>query len=111
MISGRSTGFGTLSNHSLQFPEPGSWTIHIPVRSTELCAAAVKHEQNTRDTTPESTLSIETKRIDRVSRSDQNMLTAIDLVSLGGIRNLADVGVPEDPAVRRIKRDQIPRDI
>src|SRR5215471_18498001 len=74
MISGRSFGFGTLSNHSAKFPEPGSWTIHIPVISTEPCAAAVKHEQNRRAATPQTALSIETKRIDRVSRSDQNML-------------------------------------
>src|SRR5215468_1574601 len=74
MISGRSAGFGTLSNHSLQFPEPGSWTIHIPVRSTGPCAAAAKHEQNRRIATPQSTISIETKRTDPVFSSDQNML-------------------------------------
>src|SRR5262245_55448711 len=52
--------------------------------------------------------SINSERIDRVSRSYQNILVCVDHVCLRSIRHLADVAMPENFSVCRIERDQIP---
>src|SRR5215510_6893789 len=94
MISGRSDGFGTLLYQSLQFPEPGSCTIHIPERSVVPWADADRHQQRRKRALIPMILSIQSKRIDRVSRRRQYVLAAINHVGLRRIRHLADVAVP-----------------
>src|SRR5262250_576356 len=58
-IAGRRDGFGTLLYQSLQFPEPGSWTIHIPEISARSCAAAEIHETHNKTRQTLMTLSIQ----------------------------------------------------
>src|SRR2546427_467401 len=107
MISGRSDGFGTLLYQSLQFPEPGSCTIHIPEMSVAPWAAAGRHQQKSKSAVIPIILSIQSKRIDRVSRGRQDVLAAINRVGLRCIRHLTDVAVPQDFSVGRIEGNQV----
>src|SRR5436190_4509059 len=111
MISGRSDGFATLLYQSLQFPDPGSWTIHIPEISIAPCAAADTHQQDSKTTLAATILSVESEGIKRISRGRQYILAAIDHVGFRSIRYLTDIAVPKDLSVRRVERNQIPGNV
>src|SRR6185503_17277988 len=117
-ISGRTCGFGTLSNHSDQLPEPGSCTIHMPDRSRASLscawtpagassAAAMTHAMERIDVIGVSWSGIQRKRKQRVAGGDQHVLAAVDHVGLGRVRHLADRRVPQRVAVGGIVGDEV----
>ena len=52
-------------------------------------------------------LSVQREREQRVSGGDQDVLMAVEHVGFGRVRDLAQMGVPEDLPVRRVVRHQI----
>src|SRR5262245_61065931 len=108
MTWGRRAGFGTLLYQSLQFPEPGSWTIHIPEMSVAPCAAAGTHQRKNEITMSARIISIEREGIERISSGHQYVLAAVDHVGLRSVCYLADVAVPQNLSVRRIESNQVP---
>src|ERR1043165_2287012 len=109
MVSGRSCGFGTLSYHACQSPEPGSWRIHIPDKSACWAAAglATASAATISRSVARMALWIQRERIQRVAGSDEHVLPSVHHVSFRSVRDLPGRRVPQRIAVCRIVGNEV----